>query len=44
MLIKGGVSYRFKLQKAADILLRFDAEGRSGFINQSASVKASWRF
>ncbi len=43
-LLKGGVSYRFKLQKAADILLRFDAEGRSGFINQSASVKASWRF
>jgi subtilase-type serine protease len=43
-LLKGGVSYRFKLENATDILLRLDAEGRSGFINQSASVKASWRF
>ncbi|WP_084319927.1 S8 family serine peptidase [Herbaspirillum huttiense] len=43
-LLKAGVSYRFKLVEAADILLRFDAEGRSGFINQSAAIKASWRF
>jgi subtilase-type serine protease len=43
-LLKAGVSYRFKLVEAADISLRFDAEGRSGFINQSAAIKASWRF
>lgn len=44
LLLKAGVSYRFKLPKATDISLRFDAEGRSGFINHSAAVRASWRF
>ncbi|WP_112070035.1 autotransporter outer membrane beta-barrel domain-containing protein [Herbaspirillum rubrisubalbicans] len=43
-LLKGGVSYRFKMAGATDISLRFDAEGRNGFINHSAAVKASWRF
>ena len=43
-LLKAGVSYGFKLPKLTDIALRYDAEGRSGFINQSASVKARWRF
>ncbi|WP_433691904.1 autotransporter outer membrane beta-barrel domain-containing protein [Herbaspirillum seropedicae] len=43
-LLKAGVSYRFKLAEVTDISLRFDAEGRSGFINHSAAVKASWRF
>ncbi|MDR9834948.1 autotransporter outer membrane beta-barrel domain-containing protein [Herbaspirillum huttiense] len=43
-LVKAGVSYRFTPVEAAQISLRFDAEGRSGFINQSAAVKASWRF
>ncbi|EIJ48287.1 serine endopeptidase [Herbaspirillum sp. GW103] len=43
-LLKGGVSYRFKLPKSAEISLRIDAEGRSGFINKSAAVKAGWRF
>lgn len=43
-LFKAGVSYRYQLTAAADISLRFDAEGRSGFINQSAALKASWRF
>jgi subtilase-type serine protease len=39
--LKAGVSYGFKLPKMTDISLRYDAEGRSGFINQSASVKAA---
>lgn len=43
-LLKAGVSYRFKLPGATDVSLRLDAEGRSGFINHSAAVKASWRF
>ncbi|WP_443115190.1 S8 family serine peptidase [Herbaspirillum seropedicae] len=43
-LFKAGVSYRFQLTTEADISLRLDAEGRSGFINQSAALKASWRF
>lgn len=43
-LFKAGVSYRLQLTAAADVSLRLDAEGRSGFINQSAALKASWRF
>ncbi len=43
-LFKAGVSYRYKLMATADITLRLDAEGRSGFINQSAALKAGWRF
>jgi subtilase-type serine protease len=43
-LFKAGVSYRHQLTTAADISLRLDAEGRSGFINQSAALKANWRF
>ncbi|QDD65490.1 autotransporter domain-containing protein [Herbaspirillum seropedicae] len=43
-LFKAGVSYRFQLTTEADISLRLDAEGRSGFINQSAALKANWRF
>jgi len=43
-LFKAGASYRYQLTTDADILLRIDAEGRSGFINQSAALKASWRF
>ncbi|WP_299538209.1 S8 family serine peptidase [uncultured Herbaspirillum sp.] len=43
-LFKAGISYRHQLSTATDISLRLDAEGRSGFINQSAALKASWRF
>ncbi|AYR25390.1 peptidase [Herbaspirillum rubrisubalbicans] len=43
-LFKAGVSYRYQLMATADITLRLDAEGRSGFINQSAALKAGWRF
>nr|WP_198984955.1 S8 family serine peptidase [Herbaspirillum sp. ASV7] len=43
-LMKAGISYAVKAVYGTDVLLRYDAEGRSGFINQSASVKASWRF
>jgi len=43
-LIKAGISYTVKPVYGTDVLLRYDADGRSGSINQSASVKASWRF
>ncbi|QNB07542.1 autotransporter domain-containing protein [Herbaspirillum frisingense] len=43
-LFKAGLSYSYKFTQAADISLRYDAEGRSGFLNQAASLKAVWRF
>jgi len=43
-LMKAGISYTVKPVYGTDVLLRYDADGRSGIINQSASVKASWRF
>jgi len=43
-LMKAGISYTVKASAGTDVSLRYDADGRSGFINQSAAVKASWRF
>ncbi|WP_290971391.1 autotransporter outer membrane beta-barrel domain-containing protein [Herbaspirillum sp.] len=43
-IIKAGIGYTHKTAQGTDVSLRYDAEGRSGFINQSASVKATWRF
>lgn len=43
-LFRSGLSYRYQLLENADISLRYDVEGRRGFINQSASLKGGWRF
>ncbi|HTH95282.1 MAG TPA: autotransporter domain-containing protein [Rhodocyclaceae bacterium] len=43
-LFKTGLGYTYKLKQGTDILVRYDAEGRSGFVNQGASVKAAWLF
>ena len=37
-------SLAITLKNIGQGIMRFDAEGRSGFINQSAAIKASWRF
>ncbi|MBG7622445.1 S8 family serine peptidase [Herbaspirillum sp. AP02] len=43
-LMKAGISYTVKAVYGTDVSLRYDADGRSGIINQSAAIKASWRF
>jgi T5SS/PEP-CTERM-associated repeat protein/autotransporter-associated beta strand protein len=41
---RGGIGYSRKTANGTDIAIRYDAEGRSGFLNQTASVKATWMF
>ncbi|UIN19990.1 S8 family serine peptidase [Herbaspirillum frisingense] len=43
-LMKAGISYTVKAVYGTEVSLRYDADGRSGIINQSAAIKASWRF
>jgi len=43
-LMKAGISYTVKTPYGSDVSLRYDADGRSGYLNQSAAIKASWRF
>ncbi len=43
-LMKAGISYTVKAAYGTDVSLRYDADGRSGIINQSAAIKASWHF
>ena len=42
--MRGGMAYSHKTVSGTDITLRYDAEGRDGFIHQMASVKATWAF
>ena len=39
-----GDGYTVKAVYGTEVSLRYDADGRSGIINQSAAIKASWRF
>ncbi|WDZ95787.1 autotransporter domain-containing protein [Herbaspirillum sp. WKF16] len=43
-LFKAGLGYTYKFKQGTDISVRYDAEGRSGFMNQAASIKAAWQF
>lgn len=43
-VLRGGVGLTHKTQQGTEVLWRYDLEGRSGFLNQTASVKAVWRF
>lgn len=43
-LVRGGIGYSHKTVGGTEILVRYDAEGRSDYLNHTASVKASWNF
>ncbi len=43
-LYRGGAGVKYQLTDTMDVSLRYDAEARSGFENQSASVKVNWKF
>ncbi|RJG05296.1 autotransporter domain-containing protein [Noviherbaspirillum cavernae] len=42
--VRGGLGLTRKTAGGTEITLRYDAEGRSGFLNQTASLKARWAF
>lgn len=43
-LLRGGVAYSLATNNGTEIMLRYDAEGRSDYLNHTASVRANWAF
>jgi subtilase-type serine protease len=43
-LVRGGLAYSMTSTSGTEITLRYDAEGRSGYLNHTASVRANWAF
>ncbi|MFK0375956.1 autotransporter domain-containing protein [Pandoraea sp. NPDC090278] len=43
-LMTAGLGYDYRTAGGTNIALRYDVQARSGFVNQSASLKVSWRF
>jgi autotransporter-associated beta strand protein len=44
LLYRGGVGLNYEATDTLDVSVRYDAEIRTGFDNQTASVKARWKF
>lgn len=43
-LVRGGVGAVFRASERTEVTARYDVEGRTSFINQTASVKVRWAF
>lgn len=43
-LVRGGIGYSMIAASDTEINFRYDAEGRSDFLNHTASVRAKWTF
>jgi autotransporter-associated beta strand protein len=43
-LIDAGIGYTYQASSGMQAILRYDVDGRDGYVNQTASVKASWTF
>ncbi|MBX9800102.1 MAG: autotransporter domain-containing protein [Burkholderiaceae bacterium] len=43
-LLRGGIGFVHTTMNGTEIALRYDAEGRSDYLNQTASVRAKWAF
>ncbi|HWV62704.1 MAG TPA: autotransporter domain-containing protein [Oxalicibacterium sp.] len=43
-IVSGGIGYTVQANRNTQITLRYDAEGRDDYLNQTASVKANWAF
>lgn len=41
---RAGFGYTYSLKDGTDVSIRYDASGRDDYLNQSASVKATWSF
>jgi autotransporter family porin len=44
LLYQGGAGLNYGATDTLDISLRYDAEVRTGFNNQTASVRVNWKF
>ncbi|MDQ7969489.1 MAG: autotransporter domain-containing protein [Oxalicibacterium faecigallinarum] len=43
-LVRGGIGYSMQAMNGTEISFRYDAEGRSDYLNHTASVRAKWAF
>jgi hypothetical protein len=43
-LVRGGVGAAYQAMNGVEITARYDAEYRTSFLNQTASIKARWVF
>lgn len=43
-LVRGGIGYTMLASNGTEVSVRYDAEGRSDYLNHTASVKAKWAF
>jgi subtilase-type serine protease len=43
-IANGGIGFAYQASDALEITARYDAQTRSRFSNQTASVKALWKF
>ncbi len=43
-LVRGGIGYTMLASNGTEVSFRYDAEGRSDYLNHTASVKAKWAF
>ncbi len=43
-LIRGGIGYTHTTLNGTEINLRYGAEGRTGYLNQTASIRMNWAF
>lgn len=43
-LVRGGIGYTHTTGNGTEVSVRYDAESRSDYLNQSASVRAKWMF
>lgn len=43
-LARAGLGYTYRLENGTDISIRYEASGRDEYLNQSASIKATWNF
>lgn len=43
-LLRGGVGYSILAANGTEVSFRYDAEGRSDYLNHTASVRAKWAF
>lgn len=43
-LVSGGIGYAMQAGSGTQVSLRYDVEGRDGYLNQSVALKANWSF
>jgi hypothetical protein len=43
-MVRGGIGYSMTVANGTEVSFRYDAEGRSDYLNHTASLRAKWAF